>query len=377
MSQVVRFIRLRGHWLFLLAALVSAALVLYAWRLPPFHTGIETTENAYVRGAVTVVAPKVDGYIAEVLVQDYDAVQAGQVLVRLDSRNYQQKLDAAKGQLAVQEANLANSAQTQRSRQASTGSAKAQIAAADAELANAKAQLTRAQADMRRAEPLAADGSLSQRERDQTEAALKQAEAALKRAQAAREQALAGQVVANEDLRAAGVNQEALEAAVQSAKAAVALAQIDLDNTEIRAPQAGHVGEVGAKLGQYVAPGTQLLAVVPSQVWVIANFKETQTSHMEPGQSARFHVDALDGVELAGHVERISPATGSEFSVIKPDNATGNFVKIPQRLSVRIAVDPDQAAAERMRPGMSVVVSVDTKTHAPATTTSAAIAPKV
>lgn len=372
MSQVISFIRLRGHWLFMLAALISAAMVLYAWRLPPFHTGVETTENAYVRGPVTVVAPKVDGYIAEVLVQDYDAVEAGQVLVRLDSRNYQQKLDAAKSQLAIQQANLANSAQSERARQAGTGSAKAQIAAADAELGNAKAQLTRAQADMRRAEPLAADGSLSQRERDQTQAALKQAEATLKRAQASREQALAGQVVANEDLNAVRVNQEALEAAVQSAKAAVALAQIDLDNTQIRAPQAGHVGEVGAKLGQYVAPGTQLLAVVPNQVWIIANFKETQTSHMEPGQLARFHVDALDGQELSGHVERISPATGSEFSVIKPDNATGNFVKIPQRLSVRIAVDEGQAATQRLRPGMSVVVSVDTKTHAMAAAPSAA-----
>ncbi|THT98482.1 HlyD family secretion protein [Lampropedia puyangensis] len=363
MSRITQFIRARGHWLFLIAAFISAAMVLYAWRLPPFHTGIESTENAYVRGQVTVVAPKVDGYVAEVLVQDYDAVKAGQVLVRLDCRNYQQKLEQARGQLAVQQANLANAAQTQRAKEAVTGSAQAQIAAAEAEVGNAQAQLARARADMRRAEPLAADGSLSQRERDQTEAALRQAEATLKRAQAAREQARAGKVVANEDLQSAHVNQDALKAAVQSAEAAVELAQIDLDNTEIRAPRDGHLGEVGVKLGQYVAPGTQLLAVVPSQVWVVANFKETQTSHMQPGQPVRFEVDALDNTALTGQVEQLSPATGSEFSVIKPDNATGNFIKIPQRLSVRIAVDPNQETAQRLRPGMSVVVHVDTNQH--------------
>ena len=115
------------------------------------------------------------------------------------------------------------------------------------------------------------------------------------------------------------------------------------------------------KLGQYVTPGTQLMAVVPSQVWVVANFKEAQTARMAPGQVAHFRVDALADARLTGHVERLSPATGSEFSVIKQDNATGNFTKIPQRLSVRIAVDADQAAAQRLRPGMSVVVSVDTR----------------
>jgi multidrug resistance efflux pump len=128
----------------------------------------------------------------------------------------------------------------------------------------------------------------------------------------------------------------------------------------VRAPREGRVGEVGVKLGQYVVPGTLLMAVVPSQVWVVANFKERQTARMVAGQSATLRVDALADATLTGHIERISPATGSEFSVIKPDNATGNFTKVPQRLLVRITIDSGQPLAERLRPGMSVLASVDT-----------------
>lgn len=361
MSFASKTLRSRSTWIVLAATLLCLGLVLYAWRLPPFRTGTETTENAYVRGMVTLVAPKVDGYVAEVLVQDYMAVQAGQVLVKLDDRIYRQKLEQARSALAAQEANLANTVQARRAREAAIGNTQAQIASAKAQQANARAQLARAQADMRRATPLAQDGSLSQRERDQTEAALHQAEATLKQADAGAAQAQAGQAVATQDLQTVVVNRGAVEAAVESARAAVKLAEIDLDNTQIRAPRDGHVGEVGVKLGQYVTPGTQLVAVVPSQVWVVANFKEAQTARMAPGQVARFHVDALSDAALTGRVERLSPATGSEFSVIKQDNATGNFTKIPQRLSVRIAVDPDQAQSARLRPGMSVVVSVDTR----------------
>ena len=353
--------RSRGTWIVLAATLLCIGLVLYAWRLPPFRTGTETTENAYVRGMVTIVAPKVDGYVAEVDVQDYMAVKAGDVIVKLDDRIYRQKLEQARSALAAQEANLANTAQARLSREAAIGNTQAQIAGAQAQVLNARAQLTRAQADMRRATPLAQDGSLSQRERDQTEAALHQAEAAMKQAEATALQTQAGRAVATQDLRTVVVNRNAVEAAVDSARAAVRLAEIDLENTQIRAPRDGHVGEVGVKLGQYVTPGTQLMAVVPAQVWVVANFKEAQTARMASGQIAHFHVDALANARLTGHVERIAPATGSEFSVIKQDNATGNFTKIPQRLSVRIAVDPDQAAAQHLRPGMSVVVSVDTR----------------
>ena len=343
-----------------IATLVAVLLVLYVWRLPPFRSSIELTEDAYVRGYVTIVAPKVDGYVTAVNVQDFATVKKGQVLVQLDDRNYIQKLEVAKGNLAVQEATLANLPQTKLVREAALNSAGAQILSANAQVANARAQLARAQADMERADTLVGNDSLSQRERDQTVAALRQAEATARQAEAAAMVTQSTKASATQDLRSVDVNRNALGGAVEAAKATVRLAEIDLENTRILAPRDGQVGEVGVKLGQYVTPGTQLMAVVPSQVWIVANYKEVQTAHMAPGQHASFKVDGLGYAELHGTIERISPATGSEFSVIKPDNATGNFTKIPQRLLVRISVDPGQELAGSLRPGMSVITRVDT-----------------
>ncbi|MDP9995189.1 multidrug resistance efflux pump [Variovorax boronicumulans] len=353
-------LRAPGTWTVIVVTTGAVLLVLYAWRLPPFRSAVESTDNAYVRGSVTVIAPKIDGYVSDVLVVDYLPVVAGQVLVQLDSRNYVQKLEQARSNLAAQQAVLANAVQSRHSREAALTSTQAQIASARAQHVNALAQLARAQADLRRADPLASDGSLSQREHDQTVAMLKQAEAAVSQTAAGIRQAEAATAVATQELKTVIVNRGALQAAVESAHAAVQLAQIDLDNTQIRAPRDGRLGEVGVKLGQYATPGTQLMALVPQQVWVMANFKEAQTARMAPGQAARLRVDALDGAQLTGRVERIAPATGSEFSVFRPDNAVGNFTKIPQRLTVRIAVDPLEAGTARLRPGMSVEASVDT-----------------
>jgi multidrug resistance efflux pump len=172
--------------------------------------------------------------------------------------------------------------------------------------------------------------------------------------------------VARQDLASTLVNRQSLEAAVQGAEAAVHLAEIDLQNTRIVAPQDGRLGEIGARIGQYVSAGTQLLALVPEKIWVVANFKETQLAGMKPGQPVTFTVDALEHASLSGRIERFAPAAGSEFSVLKADNATGNFTKVAQRLPVRIAIEPDQDLAKRLSPGMSVVVSVDTASR-PAT----------
>lgn len=329
-----------------LIGIAGVLLILYAWRLPPFVSDAQGTDNAYVRGQVTLVSPKLDGYIAAVHVQDFDTVKAGQVLVEIDPRIAEQKLEQAAAAVAVQQANLSNFDQTRRAREASIGAQTAQIA-------GAKAQLQRAQADMRRADELTADGSLSTRESDQTKAALSQAVATVAQANAALE-------VGRQDLRATEVGRASLEAAVANAQAAQRLAEIDLQNTKLIAAQDGRLGEVAARVGQYVTPGTQLMYLVPRKLWVIANFKEAQTAAMRPGQPARIRVDALGGATVQGHVERLSPATGSEFSVLKPDNATGNFIKIAQRIPVRIAIDADQPLAERLSPGMSVVVRVDT-----------------
>ena len=296
----------------LLLAAGAILAVLTAWDLPPFAGGSERTDNAYVRGLTMTVAPQVSGYVVAVEVRDYEHVQAGQVLARIDDRIYKARVAAARANLSAQLASLAN----------------------------ARAQLLRARADMARVDDLVQDGSVSIRERDQTLAALRQAEA---------------------QARQANGGQGSFEAQVDAAKAQLDLAQIDLEHTVITAAASGQVSEIGVRVGQYVTNGTQLMSVVPAERWVIANFKEAQITEMVPGQRATLRVDALNGARFTGHVERLAPAAGSEFAVLKPDNATGNFVKVPQRIGVRIAIDPGQRLAERLAPGMSVEAVVDTK----------------
>ena len=335
--------------LVIIALLVVAAIVaiLYAWRLPPFAGWVEQTDNAYVRGKTTIISPQVSGYVTEIPVQDFQRVRAGQVLVRIEDRIYRARLEQARANVLTQTANLDNSAQAQRSREANE-------LAQQVAIGNAEAQLLRARADMRRVESLVADGSVSLRERDQTLAALRQAEAQLRQAHAARE-------IARQDVRTVTVGRGGLSAAVEAAKAQVHLAEIDLDHTVIRAPEAGQLSEIGVRNGQFVTSGTQLMFLVPQELWVIANFKEAQTAAMRVGQRATFSVDALGGERLAGRVENLAPAAGSEFAVLKADNATGNFVKVAQRIAVRIGIDPNQPLAARLRPGMSVVARVYTR----------------
>lgn len=332
--------------LFALVALAGVLIVLYAWNLPPFHSALESTENASVRGQVTIISPQLSGYIVDVEAQDYQFVRQGQLLMRIDDRIYRQRLDQARAQLATQRAALANFSQNQ-------NTARATIAQNQAALANAQAQAQRAMADLRRVEELAQDGSLSARERDAARATHAQTVAGGDQARAALE-------IARQNLRTVETNRSALEAAVANAEAAVHLAEIDLANTRITAPRDGQLGQVTVRLGAFVAAGAQLTALVPQTMWVVANMKETQMANVRLGQPVSFTVDALGHARLSGHVEQISPATGSEFAVIAPDNATGNYVKIEQRIPVRISIDPSQALAQRLRPGMSVVTSIDT-----------------
>ena len=332
--------------LFALIALIGVLIVLYAWDLPPFRSTIQSTENATVRGQVTIISPQLSGYIVEVDVQDFQHVRQGQLLMRIDDRIYNQRLEQARAQLASQRAALANFAQNQQS-------ARATISQNQAAVANAAAQAQRAQADLRRVEELAADGSLSARERDAARAAHAQAVAQTAQSRAALE-------ISRQSLKTVDVNRASLEAAVANAEAAVRLAEIDLANTRILAPRDGQLGQVTVRLGAFVNAGAQLTALVPQAMWVVANMKETQMADVRLGQPVTFTVDALNHAKMRGHGEQISPATGSEFSVITPDNATGNFVKIAQRIPVRISIDPNQELAARLRPGMSVVASIDT-----------------
>jgi multidrug resistance efflux pump len=332
-------------------ALCAAMAILYAWRLPPFAGSSEETDNAYVRGRVTIISPQVSGYVTRVAVQDFAKVKAGQVLATIDDRIYRARVAQAEASVKGQQAALANSSQTQRSREVSIDSQNAGIA-------NALAQWARAQADMRRGSALVADGSISAREFDQTRAALLGAHAALQQAKASR-------AIGTQDVRTVIVGRAGMEASVDAAMAQLRLAQIDLDNTIIRAPADGQLSEVSVREGAFVTAGTQLLSIVPHSVWIIANFKEGQTHEVALGQPSYFRIDALGGVGLFGHVESLSPAAGSEFSVLKSDNATGNFVKVAQRIAVRIAIDPNQPLAARLRPGMSVEVSIDVRRGSP------------
>lgn len=325
--------------------LTGMLFVLHAWGLPPFTSSVQITDNAYVRGAVTTISPQVAGYIVEVPVQDYAEIRAGDLIARIDDRSYRARLDQAQASLASARAALASLDLQRQSREAA-------VAVATAQIHNAEVVLAKAQLDLRRVIPLLESNVQSRSRGDDLRAAERQAEVGL-------EQARAAHLVAERALAETLGLRPNLEATIRGAEAAVHLAEIDLGNTRVVAPRDGRLGEIGARLGQYVAPGTQLTALVPDQVWVIANYKENQIAGMHPGQAATLRVDALGGLALSGHVERFSPAAGSEFSVIRADNATGNFTKVAQRLPVRIAIDPGQPMAGLVSPGMSVVVSID------------------
>ncbi|MEZ2129061.1 MULTISPECIES: HlyD family secretion protein [unclassified Sinorhizobium] len=330
----------------LIVGLVGIVLILYAWRLWPFSSSIVTTDNSFVRGQITVLASQVSGYVVDVTARDFQRVRAGDLLVRIDDRTYKQQLELAQAQRDQAIANLANVDQT-------TAQNRAEIVSRQADLLQAKAELQRAKADANRVEALGRQGITPQAQAEQSQATLRAAEAGVKRAEASI-------AIAQQTLTSTEVSKQGLQAALRMAEAQVNVASINLSNTVITAPRNGQVSEASVRLGQFVTAGSQLMFLVPPDVWVVANFKETQTNDIRIGQPASFTVDALNRARLTGKVEELSPATGSEFSILRPDNATGNFTKVVQRLPVRIAIDHDQPLAERLRPGMSVVTRVDT-----------------
>lgn len=325
----------------------AASSVLYAWHEGPFDNGVEETNNAYVRGRTTIISPEISGYVVAVPVDDFQHVKSGEVLLRIDDATYGARAEEARANVLTQVANLKNSTQAENSGEANESAQDAAIAAADA-------QLVRAQADWDRLEPLVRDGWATKAQEDQSRAALHQAQAQLRQAHAARE-------IARQGTRSVVVGRDGLSAAVKGALAQANAAEVDLGHTIIRAPESGTLSEVGAHVGQFVTAGTQLMFLVPDDSWVIANYKEAQTHNMRVGQPATISVDALGGACLRGHIQSLAPAAGSEFAVLKPDNATGNFVKVAQRIAVRVTIDPGQSLGARLRPGMSVVTKIETK----------------
>lgn len=324
---------------------LGVLVILYAWHLPPFEAVVPATENAYIRGRITSLSPQVAGYVAAVEVTDFQTVRKGDVIVRLDDRQPRQRVEQARAALAGAQAALAIGEQ-------SVVSAEAVVGAREAALISAQAAAGTAQSTADRTSALRKRGIAAESTAEASGAALSQAQAGVAQAQAALD-------TAKEDVRSARVALDAKRADIAAAQAAVELAAIDLENTIIRAPEDGRLGQIGARTGQYVTAGSALAALVGPDVWVIANFKETSLHGMRLGQVARFTVDAMQHREFTGRVEAFSPATASEFSLINATNATGNFTKVAQRLPVRISIDAGQEMSEYLRPGMSVVVRVD------------------
>ncbi|MDU9390568.1 HlyD family secretion protein [Pseudomonas sp. zfem002] len=308
----------------------------------------QSTNDAYVSADYTVVAPKVAGFIKEVLVEDNQQVQAGQLLATLDARDYQAALDAAQAQLLVARAQSADARATLERQAAVIAQAEAAVKAAQAEAAFADHEVTRYSR-------LAEQGAGTVQNAQQARSGVDQARARLANVEAA--------------LLATRKQVDILEAQVASAdgqlkraEAGLEKANLDLSYTRIVAPVDGMVGERALRVGAYVNPGARLLSVVPlNRAYVVGNFQETQLTHVQPGQPVNISVDTFSGETLRGHVESIAPATGVTFAAVKPDNATGNFTKVVQRIPVKIVFDADQPLLQRLRVGMSVEARIDTQ----------------
>ena len=299
-------------------------------------------------GEVTTIASKVAGFIDTVAVTDNQAVKIGDLLVKLDDRDYRAQLARAQGSVDAQIATLANLDAARRLQQA-------MIAQADAETAATAAEVARANYDFDRYRTLSA-------ERFGTVQRFEQADADAKKALAADQKARAARDAAERQLDVIDTQKRQTQAALAQATAERDLASLNFGYTEIRSPIDGVVGNRSARTGAYATVGAQLLSIVPARgLWVDANFKESQLARMTAGQPVEVTADVLPGTRFQGHVVSLAPATGAQFSIIPPENATGNFTKIVQRVPVRIALDDEDASLGRIRPGLSTVANVDTR----------------
>ncbi len=318
-----------------------------------------STDDAYVKADLSVISAKVSGNITAVPIKDNVTVRAGDTLAQIDDRDYKIAVDSARNKLATQNATIERLKRQAIAQQATIEQAKAQ-------LLSVKASLVRAIADFDRAQTLAQHEFGSQQKLDQARADRDQGQAAVKSAEAAQLSAEANLTVLNAQVKEA----EGVRAELQSS---LDKALLDLSYTTVTAPFGGVIGNKAVQVGQYVQPGTRLLSLVPlDTAYIEANYKETQLDRIRPGQPADVAVDAADGRVFHGVVESIAPASGSQYSLLPPENATGNFTKIVQRVPVRIRVQGDAIREGVLRPGLSVVTYVNTKGGVPAGSAAAA-----
>ena len=341
-----------------LAALLAIGYGVHWWLTGRF---IESTDNAYVRADVVTISARISGYVAEVDVRDNQAVRRGDVLARIDAAPFRARVDQARASVAAAEADIAVETAAVATCDAQIAQQRSQVAQAEAEIAAADADLRRMSLEWERQRSLAERQVSSQQRMETAEADQKKATATLSAAQAALASQRARLKVLEAEQRGKAAARDKAQAALQQAQATLALAVIDLDSTALRAPVDGLIGQRVVRAGQYVDPGQPLLAVVPHDAYVVANFKETQLGRIAPGQVVTVEVDAFDGEALYGRVDSFAPASGAQFALLPPDNATGNFTKIVQRMPVRIRLDGGQRGAAALRPGLSVVAHVDTR----------------
>ena len=321
----------------------------YWWTAGRYFVG---TDDAYVGAKNATLSPKVSGYIADIVVADNARVAAGDVIARIDDGDYRLAVQTARDQIAVQQAGIDRLGQQVIAQEAAVDQARAQVA-------SAKAGATRADLELKRQQDLSSRQVSSRQSLEQAQAAFEQANASVQAANAALESASANVGV----LKA---QQEEARRTLKQLETALAKAERDLSFTVIRAPFDGVIGNRAMQVGDYVQPTQRLASLVPlDAIYIDANFKETQLARLQPGQPVRVSVDAYPEHDLEGKVASVAPASGSVFSLLPPDNATGNFTKVVQRLPVRILLPAAVAEQSLLRPGMSVVVSVNTKPGAP------------
>ena len=326
--------RRRRRWLTILAAVVLVVGAGYGTYWFAYGRHFESTNDAYLGADSVVIAPKVGGYVTEVAVGDNQRVKAGDVLVRIDPRDYQTAFDSAAADLANAQATAAN--------------IDAQLQEQQATISQAQAAVDFAEQDAKRYADLARTGAGSAQRQQQTTSDLAQRRATLAATQA--------------HVAVLKTQRQQADAMIASKTAALDQAKINLSQTTLTAPIDGVIGDRSVRLGQMVQVGTRLLTVVPTQsVYLVANFKETQTGQMHPGQSVDVAIDSYPGHAIKGTVDSLAPGTGAQFALLPPENATGNFTKIVQRVPVKIVLDPKDPLSAQLRPGLSVTATVDTR----------------
>jgi len=333
----------------LVAAVAIGALFITRWDVWTGSWTRQTTDDAYMRGDITPLSAQVEGYVRQVPVNDFQLVKAGDLLVQIDDRDYQARVMQAEADLLGAQAAIENLKSRKELQHALVSQAEDVITATEADVERTKLEAARQRT-------LLATTFGTPQKVEQATADQKRFEATLSRNKAELE-------AARRQMAVLDTTESQLRADAKAKQAMLDLARINLGYTRIAAPVDGMVSERGVREGQYAHAGTQVISVVPlSNVWVVANYKETQLTHMAIGEKAEVTVDSFPGVVVTGHVDSISPASGSQFSLLPPDNATGNFTKVVQRIPVKIVLDPGNPLAGKLRPGMSVEATVLTNT---------------